>query len=152
MAANPSLTLATAPVSGMIADGAPPIPLVDATFQDPSPRADFHMGQVRAAYSLQAVTQGGETFAALIDDSLTAAMASLQATQVIAGDGISPNVLGVVNTPGIGTSEYLPTNRGTAASVRSAEDVLEAAEYGPETRPVWILSPALYRTARMTLA
>ena len=119
----------------MIADGAPPIPLVDATFQDPSPRADFHMGQVRAAYTLQAVTQGGETFAALIDDSLTAAMAALQATQVIAGDGVSPNVLGIVNTPGILTSEYQPVNRGTAGTFREAEDVLESAEYGPESRP-----------------
>ena len=144
-------TLASPPASGMVLDGAPPITLVDAAFQDPSPSSNFHMGQVRAAYTLQAVTQGGETFAALIDDSLTAAMAALQAKQVITGDGISPNVRGIILTPGILTSEYQPTNRGTAASVRSAEDVLEAAEYGPETRPVWILSPALYRTARMTL-
>ena len=128
-------TLASAPASGMIADGAPPIPLVDATFQDPSPRADFHMGQVRAAYSLQAVTQGGETFAALIDDSLTAAMAALQATQVIAGDGISPNVRGIVNTPGIGTSEYQPTNRGTAGHVPGGRGRARSAEYGPESRP-----------------
>ena len=200
-------TLDSPPASGMVVDGAPPIPLVDATFRNPSPRSDFHQGQTRAALSLQALilsqkvcagrnrtnvptpgyniqslfrtlpqhtvalrcakslelpqngflrgnqalTQGGETFAALVDDSIRAEMAALQATQVIAGDGVAPNVRGIVNTPNIGTSEYLATNRGTAASVRSAEDVLEAAEYGPETRPVWILSPALYRAARMTL-
>ena len=144
-------TLSNAPASGMVLDGAPPITLVDATFQDPSPQANFHMGQVRSSYSQIAVIQGGETFAALIDDSLRAEMASLMASQIIAGDGISPNVRGIVNTPGILTSEYQSTNRGTAGTFREAEDVLESAEYGPESRPVWILSPALYRTARMTL-
>ena len=144
-------TLDSAPASGMVLDGAPPITLVDATFQSPAPQARFKMGQVRAVYSLQAVTQGGPTFATLIDDSLTAAMASLQATQVIAGDGIRPNVLGVLNTPGIGTSEYQPTNRGTAGTFREAEDVLEAAEYGPESRPYWLVASSLYRTARMLL-
>ena len=44
-------TLSSAPASGMVLDGAPPITLVDATFQDPSPQANFHMGQVRAAYT-----------------------------------------------------------------------------------------------------
>ena len=144
-------TLDSPPASGMIVDGGAPLALTDATFQNPAPTADFHMGQVRSSYSLQAVNQGGQTFEALVDDSLRAEMANLQVAQIVTGSGVAPSVRGILNTPNIGTSVYLATNRGTASSFRSAEDELESVQYGPEIRRVWLVASSLYRTARMTL-
>ena len=143
--------MSSSPSAGMVADGAAPISITDATFTDPAPSASYHPGQVRAAFSLQAALQGGDVFRQMVDDSLQTALAELQALQLVGGDGVSPNVRGLLNVSGIGTSDYVSTARGSAGSFRAAEDVLDDAEYGPETRRVWLLSGDLYRTSRRTL-
>ena len=143
--------LSSAPTSGMVAEGAAALTLTDASFADPAPEATMHAGQVRASYSLLSALQGGPTFRQMIDDSIRIEMFNLQARQLVAGDGVAPNVRGLLNTPNVGTSEYASTDRGAATSFETAEDVLDAAEYGAESRPTWLLSPDLYRTARKTL-
>ena len=143
--------MSSEPVSGMLLDGAAPLTLTDGAFQSPSPSADFHMGQVRSAFTLQSMIQGGQVFEDMVNDSLTAAMASLQATQVITGDGVAPNVLGVLNVTGILSSMYASTARGSASTWLMAEGLLEAEEVGPEIRRLWIISSELYRTAKMTV-
>ena len=143
--------LASAPTAGMVVEGMAPLTIVDASFTDPAPTAQPHAAQTRAKFSLLSVIQGGDVFRDMVDDSMATALAALMATQLVSGDGSGANVRGLLNTPNVGTSQYTLNDRGTATSFETAEDVLDAAEYGAESRPTWLLSPDLYRTARKTL-
>ena len=144
-------TMSSEPVSGMLLDGAAPLTLTDGAFQTPAPRANFHMAQTRASYTMQAALQGGQVFEDMVNDSLTEAMASLKATQIIGGSGVAPNVQGVLNVTGILSSMYASTARGSASTWLAAEGLLEVQEVGPEIRRVWIISSELYRTAKQTV-
>ena len=143
--------LTTSPTAGMVADGAAPLTIVDAVFDSTPPEATFHAAQVRASFSLQSALQGGDVFRSMVDDSIRAAMFALQARQLIDGSGVAPNVRGILNVAGIGTSNYATTDRGSAGTFRAAEDALDLAGYGAETRRVWLLSPSMYQTARRTI-
>ena len=97
--------------------------------------------------------QTGGAFRDAVDESLRLALMALMARQVVVGDGVAPNLRGLANVAGIGTSTYamLP-DRGTAqSSFRDAEDVLENASFGEQLRPTWLLSGELYQLAKRTV-
>ena len=144
-------TLTSAPSSGMISEGAGPIALADPGFANPAPSLSMHQAQVRASITLEALISGGSVLSSLLDESLSAELRSLMTAQLLTGTGAGANVRGLVNIPGVGTSSYAATNRASAASFRDAENVLEAASVGPETRRAWILASSLYRAARETV-
>ena len=138
----------TGATAGMVADGGAAVSIVDGTFRNPAPEARPHQAQARAQFSLQNLIQGPDVFRGMVDDSLRVALSELMLSQVLAGSGVVPNVLGIRNLTGIETSDYTSTNRGSAASFRDAEDLLEGAQVGPEIRPSWIVASSLWRAAR----
>ena len=143
--------MTSAPASGMIQDGGAPLAITDAVFSNPSPVATPHQGQTRTSFSLQSLIQGGSQFREMVDSSLAVALADLMAGQLVAGDGLTPSLTGLLTIAGTGSTSYLPTNRGGAESFRAAEDALDNITYGPEGRLVFLVATSLFREARKTL-
>ena len=143
--------MTSAPASGMIVDGVAPLALTDAMFANPSPAAHPHQGQVRACFTMQSLKQGGAQFEEMVHSSLQVALADLIAGQLVAGDGLSPSLTGLLTIAGTGSTSYLPTNRGGAESFRSAQDALDDITYGPEGRLAFLVATSLFREARKTL-
>ena len=142
--------LTSSPAAAMVAEGSV---LADSavTFTNPPPLATPHQAQVRANFTLQSLLQSGGQFQQMVDDSLATAQASLMATQLVTGSGVSPALTGLLNTTGVGESLYTATNRGAASSFRSAEGLLDDVVYGPEGRLAFVVGNSLYRKARETL-
>ena len=143
--------LDTAPVSGMRNEGQAALSIVDPTFRSPALEVRPHLAQVRQSFSQQLLVQTGGAFRDAVDESLRLALMALMARQAVVGDAVAPNLRGLANVAGIGTSTYAMTDRGGAATFRDAEDVLEDATYGEQLRPTWLLSGELYQLAKRTV-
>ena len=137
------------PTAAMVAEGAV-LALSDPTFQNPAPEATVHRVQARAAFTLEQSVQGGTDFRQAVEDSLGAASRDVMAEQVLTGNGTLPNVTGVLNVTGVQPYEYAATDKGSAATFRAVEDLLDEAEID-ERRRAYVLATDLYRSAKTTL-
>ena len=143
--------LDTAPVAGMRTEGQAALAIVDPTFRTPALEVAPHLAQVRQSFSQQLLVQTGGAFRDAVDESLRLALMALMARQAVVGDGVAPNLRGLANVAGTGTSDYAMTDRGGAATFRDAEDVFENASFGEQLRPTWLLSGELYQLAKRTV-
>ena len=136
------------PNSAMVAQNAARLAVVDATLAAAPPMLSPKRLQTVADISLQ-TTLVAPGFEDVLLTWMMGASDRAMAVQVLRGDGVAPNITGILNTTGILTSEYQTTAKGGQTSFFDAEDKL--AVDVPADRRAWILAEDLFRTARRTL-